>query len=114
MFFFVLSLHSFIALYSHFSIRPSIPVLGIFLVSIPMILYILFITLFLLKLALFSFSVIPLFPASAVLPYFYVSFVECLFKSLIPSVRLYSHPNSSSKKFMLSCFKKMESNYSFG
>ena len=54
--------------FSHFSIRPSIPVLCIFLISIPMVLYLLFIAHFLLKLALFSFSVIP--PFSLHLPSF--------------------------------------------
>ena len=46
---------------SHFFIRPSIPVSCIFLIFISIILYILFITTFLLKLPSFSFSVIPFF-----------------------------------------------------
>jgi hypothetical protein len=46
-FFFVLSLHSSIPLFSHFSIGPSIPVFCISLTVIPMILYILCINIFL-------------------------------------------------------------------
>jgi hypothetical protein len=84
---FVLSLHSSIPFFSHFSIRPSIPVLCIFLISISMVLYILFIARFLLKLALLSFSVIPFFPLH--LPSF-------------PLLQFLSQSAYSSRPFLLS------------
>ena len=72
------------------SVLPCLFFFLYFLILIPMILYILFITPFLLQLSPLSFSVIPFFLASAAFPYFLVSCAELPIEvahSVCPSVR---------------------------